>query len=114
MPWSLLTWLLCFCLQAALVGMLFYIITQLSDFEMDYINTFDAAKNVNRWVVRVEARTQEKSKQGHNLLRRFRITECHKSVIQVEQPYVPQKIAIARSHINGLYKRCTGLVQRSL
>lgn len=52
MPWSLLTWLLIFCFQAGLVGVAAYIITVLSDFEMDYINTFDAAKNVNRWVVR--------------------------------------------------------------
>lgn len=51
MPWAFLVWILCFCLQAALVGIIFYTLIQLSDFEMDYINNFDAAKRCNRWVV---------------------------------------------------------------
>ena len=65
MPWTVLVWLLCFCLQSALVGVMFYQVTQLSDFEMDYQNNFDTAKNCNRWVVR-----------SYKIFRRLCIPKC--------------------------------------
>ena len=52
MPWAFLVWLLCFCLQAALVGIAFYTLIQLYDFEEDLLNNFDCAKRCNRLVVR--------------------------------------------------------------
>jgi Cornichon protein len=52
MPWSLLSWLLCFVLQAGLVGIVFYVLIQLYDFEDDLLNNFDCAKRCNRLVVR--------------------------------------------------------------
>ena len=54
MPWSLLSWLLCFFLNAALLGIAFYVLLQLYDFEDDLINNFDCAKRCNRLVVRFQ------------------------------------------------------------
>lgn len=52
MPWSLLAWILCFFLQAGLVGIVFYTLIQLYDFEEDLLNNSDCAKRCNRFVVR--------------------------------------------------------------
>ncbi|KAI7843681.1 hypothetical protein COHA_002581 [Chlorella ohadii] len=50
MPWELLTYLIAFLLQSALLGCCMYQLIQLSDLESDYINPHDATNNVN-WVV---------------------------------------------------------------
>ena len=55
MPWAFLVWILCFCLQAALVGIAFYVLIQLYDFEEDLLNNFDCAKRINRLTVRFPA-----------------------------------------------------------
>lgn len=52
MPWAFLVWVLCFWLQAVLVGFAFYTLIQLYDFEEDLTNNFDCAKRCNRLVVR--------------------------------------------------------------
>lgn len=52
MPWTFLVWILCFCLQAALVGFAFYALIQLYDFEEDLLNNFDCAARCNRLAVR--------------------------------------------------------------
>ena len=52
MPWAFLVWVLCFWLQAILVGFAFYTLIQLYDFEEDLTNNFDCAKRCNRLVVR--------------------------------------------------------------
>eukprot|EP00892_Ulva_mutabilis_P011294 jgi/Ulvmu1/8537/UM044_0071.1 len=57
MPWSLLSWILCFFLQAGLVGIVFYTLIQLYDFEEDLLNNSDCAKRCNRFVY-VEAGLQ--------------------------------------------------------
>lgn len=52
MPWSLLAWIFCFFLQAGLVGIVFYTLIQLYDFEEDLLNNSDCARRCNRFVVR--------------------------------------------------------------
>jgi hypothetical protein len=51
MPWTFLLWVICFCLQAALVGFEFFVLIQLFDFEEDLLNNFDCATRCNRLVV---------------------------------------------------------------
>jgi Cornichon protein len=46
-----LAWLLSFVLQSALVGIVFYTLIQLYDFEEDLLNNSDCAKRCNMWVV---------------------------------------------------------------
>ncbi|EFN57271.1 hypothetical protein CHLNCDRAFT_21686 [Chlorella variabilis] len=51
MPWELLTWLLAFILQSALLGCCMYQLIQLSDLECDFINPHDASRNINSVVL---------------------------------------------------------------
>mmetsp|Transcript_22082 Transcript_22082/g.61296 ORF Transcript_22082/g.61296 Transcript_22082/m.61296 type:complete len:158 (-) Transcript_22082:335-808(-) len=51
MSWLFLIWLICFILQAGLLGMVMYTLICLSDLENDFINPHDSTTRVNRWVV---------------------------------------------------------------
>ncbi|KAL4856016.1 Protein cornichon 4 [Chlorella vulgaris] len=51
MPWELLTWLLAFILQSALLGCCMYQLIQLSDLECDLLNPHDASRNINAVVL---------------------------------------------------------------
>mmetsp|Transcript_41687 Transcript_41687/g.98906 ORF Transcript_41687/g.98906 Transcript_41687/m.98906 type:complete len:121 (-) Transcript_41687:616-978(-) len=51
MSWNFLVWLVCFILQAAILGILMYSLICLSDLENDFINPHDSTTRINRWVV---------------------------------------------------------------
>lgn len=51
MDWELMLWLLSFFAVAAALGVLIYQLMCLSDLELDYINPFDSASSINKFVV---------------------------------------------------------------
>lgn len=65
MPWAFLVWVLCFWLQAVLVGFAFYTLIQLYDFEEDLTNNFDCAKRCNRLVVRSSCQEKATDRWQH-------------------------------------------------
>lgn len=51
MAWDLILWLLAFFAVAAVLGILIYQLMCLSDLEFDYINPFDSASSINKFVL---------------------------------------------------------------
>eukprot|EP00250_Pteridium_aquilinum_P004106 c14343_g1_i1 orf=41-616(+) len=51
MDWELMLWLLSFFSVAAALGFLIYQLMCLSDLELDYINPFDSASSINKFVL---------------------------------------------------------------
>lgn len=51
MGWDLTLWLLSFFAVAAALGILIYQLMCLSDLEFDYINPFDSASSINKFVL---------------------------------------------------------------
>ncbi|KAH7331065.1 hypothetical protein KP509_20G013900 [Ceratopteris richardii] len=51
MEWELMLWLLSFFSVAAALGFVIYQLMCLSDLELDYINPFDSASSINKFVL---------------------------------------------------------------
>lgn len=101
MPWAFLVWLLCFFLQAALVGTAFYTLIQLYDFEEDLINNFDCAKRCNRLVVRLPVLSEQPLKIACSwFLLCHHDMACHEQCHQLQRPYLYLEL-IARKVVGG-------------